>query len=214
MARLYRPLGLALGLALLAATLAGQASSNAAAKADPTPPKSAAASAVAAPAAGSGYALGPGDQLKISVWQEPNVSGTVPVRPDGKISLPLVGVITAAGLTPEQLQQVVTAKLTTYIDHPEVTVMVEKVVSRTFNVLGAVNKPGVFPLDKPTTVLDAIAAAGGFAQFAKKNKVYVLRKKPDGSRWIYPFDYPNVIKGHKPWQNVDLLPDDTVVVPN
>ncbi|MGH9543386.1 MAG: polysaccharide biosynthesis/export family protein [Terriglobales bacterium] len=208
------------GLTLLVAASTGLAlaqTPGGSAKNDPKPPT--AKSSAPAPAAtpqttASGYALGPGDVLAISVWQEPGVSGTVPVRPDGKISLPLIGEVQASGLAPEQLQKLLTFKLKAYIEHPQVTVVVQEVRSRTFNVLGAVVHPGVFPLDKPMTVLDAIAQAGGFAEFAKKNKVYVLRRKADGSRWLYPFDYPNVIKGHKPWQNIDLLPNDTVVIPS
>lgn len=166
------------------------------------------------PGGPASYALGPGDVLAITVWNEPNVSGTVPVRPDGKISLPLVGDVEATGITPEKLQAILTTKLEAYIDHPEVTVVVQQVRSRTFNILGAVGKPGVYPLDKPTTVLDAIALAGGLAQFAKQNKIYVLRRKADGSRWTYKFDYKNVIRGHEPWENIELLPNDTVVVPS
>lgn len=212
MSRAYRCLGICLALAGLLAGVGAQPPSgdhdkDAKAKAKPV-------AAQAAQPPDPSYALGPGDVLAISVWQEPNISGTVPVRPDGKISLPLIGDVAASGVTPEQLQQILTAKLQAYIDHPQVTVVVQQVRSRTFNVLGAVNKPGVFPLDKPITALDAIALAGGFAEFAKKNKAYILRKKPDGSRWIYPFDYPNVIKGHKPWENIELQPNDTVVVPS
>lgn len=159
------------------------------------------------------YTIGPNDVLTISVWQEKDLSATLPVRPDGKISLPLIGQVQASGYTPLEFQQLLTEKLKTYIDHPRVTVVVDKVLSRTYNVLGKVVKPGAYPLDQPTTVLDALAQAGGAAEFANTKKIYVLRYKKDGSRWIYPFNYNQVIKGHLPWENIRLQPGDTVVVP-
>lgn len=159
------------------------------------------------------YTIGPNDVLTISVWHEKDLSATLQVRPDGKISLPLIGQVQAAGYTPLQFQKVLTERLKTYIDQPRVTVVVNKVLSRTYNVLGKVVKPGSYPLDRPLTVLDALAAAGGPAEFANTKKIYVLRYKKNGSRWIYPFNYNQVIKGHLPWENIELQPGDTVVVP-
>jgi polysaccharide export outer membrane protein len=159
------------------------------------------------------YTIGPNDVLSINVWHEKDLSATLPVRPDGYISLPLIGQVRASGYTPLQLQQALTRRLRAYIDQPRVTVVVTKVMSRLFNVLGRVIKPGAYPLDQPTTVLDALAQAGGPAEFANTKKIYVLRYKPNGSRWIYPFNYNQVIKGHLPWENIQLKPGDTVVVP-
>ncbi|MGH9506861.1 MAG: polysaccharide biosynthesis/export family protein [Terriglobales bacterium] len=159
------------------------------------------------------YTIGPNDVLTISVWHEKDLSATLPVRPDGKISLPLIGQVQAAGYTPLQFQQVLTEKLKAYIDQPRVTVVVNKVLSRTYNVLGKVTKPGSYPLDRPMTVLDALAAAGGPAEFANTKKMYVLRSQKDGTHKIYPFNYNQVIKGRLPWENIELQPGDTVVVP-
>ncbi len=159
------------------------------------------------------YIIGPEDLLAISVWREPEISRTVPVRPDGKISLPLVGDLEASGLTPPKLQAAIAEKLQAYLAHPEVAVIVQEVRSQRFNIVGEVLRPGSYTLVKPMTVLDAIAVAGGFAEFANVRKVYVLRGKPDGTVARIPFDYKSVIKGRNAYQNVPLEPGDTIVVP-
>jgi polysaccharide biosynthesis/export protein len=159
------------------------------------------------------YVIGPEDILAINVWKEQEVSRTVPVRPDGKISLPLIGDLQASGLTPVKLQKVVAEKLRAYISNPEVTVIVQEVKSRTFNIVGAVLRPGSYDLAKPLTVLDAVALAGGFQEFAKVKKIYVLRRMGDGSRVRLPFNYKAVVMGRRLEQNVELKPDDTIVVP-
>jgi polysaccharide export outer membrane protein len=159
------------------------------------------------------YVIGPEDVLAINVWKEPEISRSVPVRPDGKISLPLVGDLTASGLTTDKLRDNIAAKLKEYISNPEVIVIVEGVKSRSFNIVGKVGKPGSYDLAKPMTVLDAIAIAGGFQEFAKSNKIYVLRRQADGSRRMLPFNYKLVIKGRGLDQNVELQSGDTIVVP-
>lgn len=164
-------------------------------------------------AAGSEYVIGPEDVLDINVWKEPDITRTLPVRPDGKISLPLVGEIEASGLTASQLQQIIAQKLKDYIANPQVNVIVQEVKSRTFNIVGKVAKPGSFDLAKPTAVLDAIALAGGFQDFAKVSKIYVLRRMPDGTQKMLPFNYKLVIKGKQLDENVELQSGDTVVVP-
>ena len=126
------------------------------------------------------FVIGNDDLLAISVWKETELTKSVPVRSDGKISLPLVGEIQAAGRTPAQLEKEITEKLKNFITTPEVTVVVEKVNSRKYNVLGEVTKPGSYPLTAETTVMDAIAAAGGFQGLREETGVYVLRKAPDG----------------------------------
>jgi polysaccharide export outer membrane protein len=159
------------------------------------------------------YVIGENDLLSIDVWKQQEISRQVPVRPDGKISLPLIGQIQASGLTPLQLQDNITEKLKTYISNPEVTVIVEDPRSHQFNIVGQVQHPGQFPLSESMTVLDAIAAAGGFRDFAKETKIYVLRPMPGGIRVRIKFNYKNVIKGKDLHENVALEPGDTIVVP-
>ncbi len=159
------------------------------------------------------FVIGNDDLLAINVWKEPDISRQVPVRSDGKISLPLVGEVKAAGETPLKLEQDLAARLKNYIDEPEVTVIVQQINSQKFNILGQVNHPGSFSLANAATVLDAIALAGGFRDFAKQKSIYVLRANADGSETRIPFNYKDVVKGKNPAQNVKLEPRDTVVVP-
>jgi len=162
---------------------------------------------------GKSYVIGENDVLEIDVWKEKEISRTIPVRPDGKISLPLVGEIQAAGLTPMQLQDDLTHRLKAYIENPEVTVIVGDPRSHQFNVVGEVMRPGSYPLSQSTTVLDAVAEAGGFKDFAKETKVYVLRPMPGGTSQRIRFNYKQVIKGKDLQENVSLKPGDTIVVP-
>lgn len=159
------------------------------------------------------YVIGPGDLLSINVMNEQEVSGKVPVRPDGMITVPLIGDVQASGLTPDKLQASITKKLTDYVKDPSVTVVVEEMNSRQFNVLGKVQHPGAFPLNKPTRVLDALALAGGFNEFAKKNKVYVLRTNASGNTVRLPFNYKKIAAGEEDNENVQLQAGDTVIVP-
>ena len=159
------------------------------------------------------FVIGADDVLAISVWKEPDVSRVVPVRSDGKISLPLAGEVQAGGTTPRQLEKTIAAKLQSYISEPEVTVIVQQINSQKFNILGLVARPGAYPLTNSATVLDAIALAGGFRDFAKQKSIYILRQGPDGSQTRIPFNYKDVIKGKNVEQNIKLRPRDTVVVP-
>jgi polysaccharide biosynthesis/export protein len=159
------------------------------------------------------FVIGNDDVLAINVWKEPDVSRSIPVRSDGKISLPLVGEVQAAGQTPAKLEQDIAAKLKNFIAEPEVTVIVQQINSQKFNILGQVNKPGSFPLLNSATVLDAIALAGGFRDFAKQKSMYILRQKPDGTQVRIPFNYKDMVKGKNPEQNIKLQPRDTIVVP-
>jgi len=159
------------------------------------------------------YVIGADDVLAISVWKEPEVSRSVPVRSDGKISLPLIGELQASGATPRQLEQDIAKHLQSYISEPEVTVIVTDARSQRINILGMVAKPGSYLLTGSTTALDAIAMAGGFKDFAKQKSIYVLRANADGTQKRIPFNYKEVIKGKNPEQNVRLLPRDTVVIP-
>jgi len=159
------------------------------------------------------YIIGVNDVLAISVWKEPDISKTVPVRSDGKISLPLAGEVQASGETPRQLELALSRKLASYISQPEVTVIVQEIKSQKFNILGQVAKPGAYPITNSPTVLDAIALAGGFRDFAKQKSVYVLRRKSDGTETRLPFNYKDIIKGKNVEQNIKLQPGDTIVVP-
>ena len=163
--------------------------------------------------ANSSYVIGDNDVLSINVWNEPDLKQLIPVRPDGKISLPLVGDIEAAGRTPSQLQNDITSKLHTYINHPDVTVIVQQINSKKFNILGRVMKPGAYPLSSTTTVLDAIAQAGGFQDFAKEKGIVVLRGNPNGGQSRFPFNYKEIIDGKNLEQNIRLKPNDTIIVP-
>ncbi|HVP54630.1 MAG TPA: polysaccharide biosynthesis/export family protein [Candidatus Eisenbacteria bacterium] len=159
------------------------------------------------------YVIGAEDVISVYVWKEPDMSKTVPVRPDGMISLPLVGEVKAAGNTPVQLQGILAEAMKKMITDPQVTVVVEKIGSLNFNIVGEVNHPGYFPLTRRMTVLDAIALAGGFKDFAKTKKVYVLRTGANGTQERLPFNYKDVIAGKNPQQNIELQPRDTIVVP-
>lgn len=161
----------------------------------------------------STYIIGNDDMLAISVWKETELSRSVPVRSDGKISLPLIGEIQASGKTPLQLESEISDKLKSYITAPEVTVIVEQINSKKFNVMGMVSKPGSYTLGLPLTIMDAIALAGGFRDFAKTKNVYVLRQRPDGTEYRIPFNYKDFIKGKNPAQNVRIEPRDTIIVP-
>jgi polysaccharide export outer membrane protein len=159
------------------------------------------------------FVIGNDDVLTINVWKEPDISRSIPVRSDGRISLPLVGEVQAAGRTPLKLEQDIAGKLQNFISQPEVTVMVQQINSQKFNILGQVAHPGTFVIANSPTVLDAIALAGGFRDFAKQKSVYILRQNADGTETRIPFNYKDVVKGKNTEQNVKLQPRDTVVVP-
>ena len=165
-------------------------------------------------AADDSFVIGNDDVLSINVWNEPDFNKqSLPVRSDGKISLPLIGEMQAAGLTPLKLQQDIATKLRSFITQPDVTVIVLQINSQKFNILGRVAKPGSYSLTATTSVLDAIAEAGGFQDFAKQKEVYILRKNPDGGQSRISFNYKDVIRGKHPEQNIKLEPHDTIIVP-
>jgi polysaccharide biosynthesis/export protein len=159
------------------------------------------------------YVIGPDDLLVVNVWKEPEISRNVLVRPDGKISLPLIGDLPANGRTPVQLRDDIKLQLRGYLSDPEVTVIVQEARSRKFNILGEVEHPGSYALSKSMTVLDAIAMAGGFREFAKTTKIFILRANPDGSHTRIAFSYKEAIRGTARNQNPELQSHDTVVVP-
>jgi polysaccharide export outer membrane protein len=159
------------------------------------------------------YVIGNEDILAISVWKESEISRTVPVRSDGKISLPLVGEILATGKTTTQLQDLLTTSLRPYISEPAVTVIVQEMRSKKFNILGHVQKPGAYAFSPPLTVVDAIALAGGFRDFAKSKNIYILRTVSEGEIKRLPFNYKEVVQGIHQEQNILLQTRDTIVVP-
>jgi polysaccharide biosynthesis/export protein len=180
--------------------------------ADSSSAKSAPAAPSAAKPHDATFIIGNDDVLAINVWKEPDISRSIPVRSDGKISLPLVGEVQAAGQTPLALEKDIAAKLKNYISEPEVTVMVQQVNSQKFNILGQVVRPGAYVIANSPTVLDAIALAGGFRDFAKQKSIYVLRQGPTGETRL-PFNYKDVVQGKNMSQNVPLQPRDTIIVP-
>lgn len=158
------------------------------------------------------YVIGADDVLTIAFWGEKDMSGDVIVRPDGKITLPLINDVVAAGLSPDQLRQRLAALAETFFKDVQATVAVKTINSRRVFITGQVEKPGSYPLTTRTTVMQLIALAGGLKEFAKANKIVVMRN--DGGRESrLPFDYKKVVEGRNLLENVEMRPGDTVVVP-
>jgi polysaccharide biosynthesis/export protein len=163
------------------------------------------------PAMSDEYRLGPGDKLRIEVYKDPQLSQSVQIRPDGKITLPLVGDVDASGRTPLELRDLLTNALKEYMNNPTVTVIVVEAVASQVFVMGEVSHPGSMQLHGPTTILQAIAMAGGFKEFANTKNIKVLRPNPNGSQQQLSFNYKDVLNGDaKPFY---LKSGDTVIVP-
>ncbi|MEW6442054.1 MAG: polysaccharide biosynthesis/export family protein [bacterium] len=162
-------------------------------------------------AATEAYVIGPEDVLEISVWQNQDLSRTVTVRPDGKISLPLLSDLQAAGLTPQELKQEIASGIKPYVDAPEVSVIVQQINSSRFFIQGEVNTPGVYPLRSNVTLSQAVTLAGGFTEFAKKSKIQIFRKWRNSSE-IIEANYNMILSGD-PAEDIALRPGDTIVVP-
>ena len=158
------------------------------------------------------YVIGPQDMLDISVWKEPDLTRTVPVRPDGKISLPLLDDVQAGGLTPAQLKAEITQRLKKYFTDPRVTVTVTTIASQRIYVLGEVTRAGAYPLLPEMTLLQALSSAGGFTQFANTKNIYLLRVE-NGKQVKHAFNYKDVVNGKNTAQNTVLKAGDTIVVP-
>jgi polysaccharide export outer membrane protein len=200
--------GAALRLFMVLFMAAGQLCHAQAAQATADAPKTADAKTPAVvPAA---YKIGVGDVLHITVWEEPQLTETAVVRPDGKISMPLVTEVDVAGLTPEAAQQVLTDRLVKFVHKPRVTVTVQEIHSRMVYITGEVQRPGAYPLMDTMNVVQLVARAGGLTDFAKEKRMYVLR---GGTSARVNVNYEKVLKGQAPQQNVELAPGDTVVVP-
>jgi len=158
------------------------------------------------------YIIGPLDVLEIQVWKEPDFSRQVLVRPDGKITLPLVGDIPASGMNTMGLKVLLSEKLEDFVSKPEVTVIVLESHSKNFYIIGKITRPGTYPLNPDMTVLQAISVAGGLAEWADKDSIRIIRRS-EGKEEILPFDYDKVISGKKLEQNILLKPNDTIIVP-
>jgi len=158
------------------------------------------------------YRIGPGDSLQVFVWKEPELTREVTVRVDGKISIALLGDVQAAGSTPGELADELARQLKRFIGNPLVTVGVVQPRSTRFFVLGQVTRPGEFPLSGPTTVVQALALAGGFKDYAKTDEIVILRQEAGGSTFI-PVNYKRLESGKDASQNIQLKAGDTVLVP-
>ena len=201
-------------LSLIAVAMPAQAQQAASDKPPAAQSAPADASAATAKAATQdpNYVIGAQDVLDVSVWKEPEVSRLVPVRPDGKISLPLLNDVQAAGLTPAQLAAQITVALKKYVTSPQVTVIVTTINSQRIYIIGEVTRPGAFPMLPGMNVLQGLSSAGGFTQFAKTKSIYVLRME-NGKQQKYPVNYKEVVSGKHPDQDILLKAGDTIVVP-
>jgi polysaccharide export outer membrane protein len=175
---------------------------------EPKPTLEEAARGVAAPVDPKTFQIGPEDVLLVRVWREPDLSGALSVRPDGKITIPLAGEIQAGGLTPEQLTKSIADALSKFINRPEVLVQIQAVHSKRLLVSGEVNRPGTYPLVTPITVMEALVQAGGLREFANKKRIIIIR----GTLRL-KFNYGDVIKGKNLSQNVLVEHGDHIVVP-
>jgi polysaccharide export outer membrane protein len=216
---LYKPIVASVVASLMIAGLAAaqdpsKRPSAPAASAPAASAPAAAPPAAAAPAPGVAvgpeYKIGIDDVLDIAVWNNTTVSRTVPVRPDGKITLPLINEVQAAGLTPTQLRAALMAKLVEYMPTPELSVIVREVHSNKISVLGEVRKAGRYEITQRATVLDAVALAGGFNDWARRSKLVIMRHEASGVKRI-PVNYNRIVAEED--ENVILQPGDIVVVP-
>ena len=200
--RTDRRRALRVSLSVLAATLALACAHGA-----PPPPE-------AGPMDRADYVIGAADLLRIQVWRNPELSVDVPVRPDGKISVPLANDVQAAGLTATELKDVLTKALSDYVAAPDVTVMVQQINSKSVHVMGEVARSMVVQLVVDMRALEVIAMAGGFSPYADKSDIRILRPNPDGSVVEYRFNYKAFLKGKHPESNLRMQPGDTIVVPD
>ena len=178
----------------------------------PRPATPAAPQPQAPPPPPPGYVIGPEDVLTIVYWRDKDMTTDVQVRPDGKISLPLINEVAAAGLTPDQLREELTKRSQEFFEDPNVAVVVKTINSRKVFVMGQVAKTGTFPLTGPTTVMQLLSLAGGLAEYADAEKIRVLRTE-NGRQVSYRVNYNELRDGKKLQQNIELKPGDTIVVP-
>jgi polysaccharide export outer membrane protein len=208
----FRRLPLWIGILVAAYQVPARAQGNAETKPAPQGAQSA-TGALTKPATNDpNYVIGPQDVIEINVWKEAELTRSVPVRPDGKISMPLLNDVQAGGLTPMQLTAQISAALKKFISDPQVTVVVTQINSQRIFIIGEVTRPGAFPLVPGMTVLEALSSAGGFTMFANVKKIYLLRNV-NGKQEKYPFNYNDVIRGKTTEGNVPVKAGDTIVVP-
>jgi polysaccharide export outer membrane protein len=158
------------------------------------------------------YVIGPDDVLTVMFWREKDMSSDVIVRPDGKITLPLINDVQAAGLTTEQLRDKLTAEAARFIEDPSATVVLKQLNSRKVFITGEVSKPGPYVLTAPVTILQLISMAGGLQEFAHRKEIVIMRSE-NGKQVTIPFDYTAIARKSKPQQNIMLKPGDTIIVP-
>jgi len=203
---------------VLAFAVAAGCSASLGAQQPPAPARpSGAAGAAAAPVAGAvevpaDYVIGPEDVLGVVYWRDKDMSGDVAVRPDGKISLPLLNDVQAAGMTPAQLRDKLVEASKQYFEDPSITVVVKQMNSRKVFITGEVGKPGPYPLAGPTTVLQLISIAGGLRDYADSKKILIVRNE-HGKQTSFLFNYKDVVSRKNLRQNIELKPGDTVIVP-
>jgi polysaccharide export outer membrane protein len=203
---------IALVVTLASAPLFAQAQKpSASAQSTPTP-AAAAAPRPTDPVVPPGYVIGTDDVLSIVYWKDKDMSADAKVRPDGRIALPLINEVQAAGLTPEQLHKRLTEESKKYMEDANITVVVREINSRKAFITGEVNKPGPYPLTAPTTVMQLISMAGGLREYADAKKIMIMRSE-NGRQISLQFNYKDVAAGKKLEQNIELKPGDTVVVP-
>jgi polysaccharide export outer membrane protein len=201
---------------ILAAALVVIASPLRAAAQEPPPAPASPTSQPTPPASRrepAGYRIAPGDVLHIMVWNEPSLSTDAPVRLDGKITVPLLGDLQAAGRTPDELTVEIRTSLKRFLEVPQVTVSVAQAVSARFYVIGEVTTSGSFALTGRITILQALAIAGGFREFAHRERIMVIRDAPDGGRIAIGFNYRDLESGIKLEQDIPLAPGDIIIVP-
>jgi polysaccharide biosynthesis/export protein len=174
--------------------------------------KTGAPAAVAGVTPPEDYVIGADDVLIVLFWREKDMSAEVMVRPDGKITLPLLNDVVAAGLTPDALREQLNAAAARFIEEPAASVVVKAINSRKVFVTGEVQKPGPYPLTTPTTVMQLLAIVGGLKDYATRDEIVVMRNE-NGRQVLFPFDYDAIIKRKKLEQNILLKPGDTVVIP-
>jgi polysaccharide biosynthesis/export protein len=202
----------AMTLVFLAASLAGAAGQQPPNAAIAPPPSNGAAGAVTA-ALPASYVIGTDDVLAVVFWHDKDMSAdAVTVRPDGKISLPLLNDVHAAGYTPDQLRAVLVQAASKYVEEPNATVLVKEIHSRKVFITGNVSKPGIYPLSGEMNVLQLIAQAGGLLEYADAEKIVVMRSDNGPAKYL-TFNYKDVLKRKNIQQNVLLKPGDTIVVP-
>ncbi len=209
---MFRTTSTILRCAILFATVCDPGTMIASQQPPRKPGQPTAPAAAPADSLGDDYTIGPDDVLGVVFWREPDLSGDVTVRPDGRITLPVIGELTAAGLRPDRLQELIGTAAARYLTNPNVAVVVRTINSRRVFVTGQVTSPGPHPLKGPLTVMQALAMAGGVTEFANKKNITILRQGTSGTQ-TFKFNYQDVARGKKLEQNIQLLPGDTIVVP-